>query len=67
MDRRWFLLTALVGAFTVPLAGGAQPAPRVGMLIPIPRADAEISIEAFRKGLRELGYVEGRDIRIEPR
>jgi len=53
--------------FTVLFAAEAQPVPRVGMLIPIPRADAEINIEAFRKGLRELGYVEGRNIRIEPR
>jgi len=53
--------------FTMLFAAGAQPAPRVGMLIPIPRADAELNIEAFRKGLRELGYVEGRDIRIEPK
>src|SRR5262245_893631 len=37
------------------------------MLMPISRADAEINIEAFREGLRKLGYVEGRNIRIEPR
>ena len=41
MDRRRFLLTSLAGALAAPLAGGAQPTPRVGMLIPIPRADAE--------------------------
>jgi putative ABC transport system substrate-binding protein len=67
MDRRRFLLTSLVGALAAPLAAEAQSASRVGMLIPITRADAEINIEAFRQGLRELGYVEGRDIRIEPR
>src|SRR5215475_6300453 len=45
----------------------AQSASRVGMLIPISGTDAETNIEAFRRGLRKLGYVEGRDIRIEPR
>ena len=50
-----------------PLANEAQSSPRVGMLMPVSRADAEINIEAFRKALRELGYVESRDIRIERR
>src|SRR5262249_21222101 len=36
-------------------------------LMPVSRADAEINIEAFRIALRELGYVESRDIRIEQR
>jgi ABC-type uncharacterized transport system substrate-binding protein len=49
------------------LAAEAQSVPRVGMLLPTSRADAEINIEAFRQGLRELGYVEGKDIRVEPR
>jgi hypothetical protein len=52
-------------AFASPLSE-AQSASRVGMLIPVSGTDAETNIEAFRQGLRELGYVEGRDIRIEP-
>jgi ABC-type uncharacterized transport system substrate-binding protein len=59
-----------VVVFAAPLAGEAQPAtkiPRVGMLIPVSRSDAAINIEALRQGLRELGYVEGQHIRMEPR
>jgi putative ABC transport system substrate-binding protein len=37
------------------------------MLIPVRPADAASYIEAFRQGLRELGYVEGQHIAIEPR
>jgi putative ABC transport system substrate-binding protein len=67
MDRRRFLLTSLAGAFAAPLAAGAQPAgkvPRLGILSPgnVPRYD-----DAFRQGLRDLGYVEGQNIFVEYR
>jgi putative ABC transport system substrate-binding protein len=54
---------------TVPLAAGAQQAGRVyriGFLADSPAAFSEPT-EAFRQGLRDLGYVEGRDITIEYR
>jgi len=54
---------------TVPLAAGAQRAGkvyRIGFLADSPAAFSE-PIEAFRQGLRDLGYVEGRDITIEYR
>src|SRR5262245_3487257 len=48
---------------------GAQPAgkriPRIGYLDGAPLRPDSLRIEAFRQGLRELGYVEGRDIAIE--
>jgi putative ABC transport system substrate-binding protein len=53
----------------VPLAAVAQPAGkvhRIGFLADSPAAFLETT-EAFRQGLRELGYVEGRDITIEYR
>jgi putative ABC transport system substrate-binding protein len=37
------------------------------MLIPVRPADAASNIEAFRQGLRALGYVDGQNIIIEPR
>jgi len=42
--------------------------PRIGYLAPVfPCAESVASLEAFRKGLVELGYVEGRSITIECR
>ncbi|HEU5153769.1 MAG TPA: hypothetical protein VFU03_03465, partial [Gemmatimonadales bacterium] len=70
MDRRRFLLTALVGVPAAPLAVEAQPAGkvyRIGILANVPLADAEGARlwGAFIQGLRELGYVEGKNITIE--
>src|ERR1700737_4850161 len=74
--RRRDLLELCAGAFLAsggagvwPLAARAQhPAkvPRVGILSPAEN-DATPEIEAFRRGLRELGYVEGRNITLEYR
>jgi putative ABC transport system substrate-binding protein len=55
--------------FTAPLAVHAQPAgkaaPRIGYLDGGSRSPNSVRVEAFRKGLRELGYVEGQNIAIE--
>ena len=67
MNRRTWLLGSL-GLLAAPLAADAQPAekmPRIGILRPGSPPDP--LVEAFRHGLRELGYVEGRNIRIEYR
>jgi putative ABC transport system substrate-binding protein len=62
---------AIVTALTVFLAGGSPEAqqatkvPRVGFLNPLDRSAPHF--EAFRRGLADLGYVEGRNIAIEPR
>jgi putative ABC transport system substrate-binding protein len=39
--------------------------PRIGYLATVSRSDIAVRIEAFRQGLRELGYVEGKNIVIE--
>jgi putative ABC transport system substrate-binding protein len=66
------LVTALVlGLFTAPAAVEAQPAGRlprvVGYLTEGSIEDARSGLDAFRTALRELGYVEGEAIAIEPR
>jgi putative ABC transport system substrate-binding protein len=53
-----------------PLAAGAQPAAgvyRIGYLASLSAAGGETQFDAFRQGLRDLGYVEGRTIVIETR
>jgi putative ABC transport system substrate-binding protein len=53
-----------------PLAAEAQPAaksPRIGVLFGTTPASEAPRVEAFRQGLRELGYVEGQTIALEYR
>jgi len=70
MDRRRFLLTS-AAALAAPLGVEAQPAgkvPRIGVLVPAePASPTEPNVGAFRQELRDLGYVEGRNIAVEYR
>jgi putative tryptophan/tyrosine transport system substrate-binding protein len=67
------LVTLALGLLLVtPLAAEAQQATtmhRVGRLLAAgsPAAGPDPSFEAFRQGLRELGYVEGQNVVIEDR
>jgi putative tryptophan/tyrosine transport system substrate-binding protein len=64
------LVTLALGLLVPPLAANAQrPAnvPRIGMLLGNDADAAAPSLEAFRQGLRELGYVEGQTIALEYR
>ena len=70
MDRRAFISGITVGLLAGPLAVEAQPAkpvPRIGFLSTDPISARAQALEAFREGLRELGYIEGRNIAIEVR
>jgi putative ABC transport system substrate-binding protein len=68
MDRRRFLLVALASPLALPLVAGAQDgARRIGYLDGGSAADGEPYLEAFRQGLRELGWVEGRTLVVEYR
>jgi putative tryptophan/tyrosine transport system substrate-binding protein len=64
------IVTFTLSMLVVPLLAVAQPvgkARRLGMLIPGSSSDFAPRIEAFRHGLRDLGYIEGRNIIIEYR
>src|SRR3954470_8967190 len=71
MRRRDFI--RLLGAVpTWPVAGGAQQPERVrriGVLMAPSESDAEFNtyLSAFRGGLQELGWTEGRGLRIDTR
>ena len=62
----------LLGALLLPLCFPAQAqqskkVPRIGYLVPGSSATYSARIEAFRRGLRELGYVEEKNILLEYR
>jgi putative tryptophan/tyrosine transport system substrate-binding protein len=69
VDRRAFIGTVAGGLLAAPLAVEAQPAPKVarlGVLLFSTQA-AEPNLPALLAGLRDLGYVEGRNIVFEYR
>src|SRR5947208_12751227 len=67
----WCIVTLTLSLLAAPLATEAQPAGkvhRIGWLSPgFPRPDRDPPVDAFREGLRELGYVEGQNLVIEYR
>ena len=67
--RREFITLLGATALTWPLAGHAQQLPRIGVLTPFNDRDTEgrSRVSAFREALREAGWAEGRNIRIEYR
>ncbi len=70
MERRAFVLTVGIGLLAAPLSLAAQQpqrVPRVGYLFSFTPAEGRHLWEACRQGLRELGYVEGQNIVLEPR
>ena len=70
MDRRTFIGRVAGGLLAAPLAVRAQRVAkvyRIGILEPIPAAQNAANLDALRKGLRDLGYVEGRNLVIEYR
>ena len=67
MDRRRFLLTSVPGVLAVPVAARAQPRRAIiGVLHVSAMADAP-AFPAFRDGLRDLGYVEGKNVVLDYR
>jgi putative ABC transport system substrate-binding protein len=70
MNRRE-LISLLGGAAAAwPVAARAQQAERlqrIGFLTSVSESDAQTRLAAFRQGLRDLGWTEGRNIRIDYR
>ena len=73
MDRRSFLSIVASSLLAAPLAATAQPQAgkvyRIGFLgngNPT-TTSSDPALDTFRQGLRELGWVEGRNVSIEPR
>ncbi len=65
MERRRFIAVLAGGLVAAPLAAEAQQArkvPRIALILPQPPIPEE---RAFLDGMRELGWVEGRNITIE--
>ena len=63
IDRRTFIGTLAGGVLASPFSTLAQPAklPRIGVL----GNENNPPWEGFRRGLRELGYIDGRNVAIE--
>mgnify|MGYP001396157966 CR=1 FL=1 len=67
-NRRKLLIALGAGALAAPLRTYGQQAPkipRIGFLGSTAPSAVSARVEAFRQGLRELGYVEGKNILIE--
>ena len=70
MDRRTFIGVVAGRLLAVPLAAEAQPAGRVYRIGFLGNSMAALEanlVGPFREGLRDLGYVEGRNVLIEYR
>ena len=72
MDRRTFVNLVVGTCLLEPLAVSAQQAGkvfRIGLLLPVtePTSTVRIELEVLRTGLRDLGWVEGKDLLIETR
>src|SRR3989454_10160504 len=70
MDRRTFVGGVAGWLLVAPLAARAQQVAkvyRIGILETIPATRNATNLDALRKGLRDLGYVEGRNLVIEYR
>jgi putative ABC transport system substrate-binding protein len=67
-NLKWLALGAMLFALCGPaLAQQVAKVPRIGFLSGTSAAVTAANVEAFRQGLRELGYAEGNNIAIEYR
>jgi putative ABC transport system substrate-binding protein len=70
MNRRGFIGALAGGLFAAPLVAAAQPTAkvyRIGFLVTATPTETGHLFKALSEGLRELGYVEGRNVVFERR
>jgi len=67
MNNRRAFIASLAGILAGPLVAEAQPAAKIDRIgyLATNLADSPLWREAFLQGLRDLGYVEGRNVMIE--
>jgi putative ABC transport system substrate-binding protein len=66
--RRMFIRTLAGGLLAAPLVTEAQPPTKLGRIaVVVPSAGRSSVMDAFYVGLREAGYIEGRNITIDHR
>src|SRR5215813_1178496 len=63
----WLLATLFLANVSLAEAQQTTKIPRIGYLATAPASAITARVKAFRQGLRELGYVEGKNIVIEQR
>jgi putative ABC transport system substrate-binding protein len=69
-SRRHRALVLALVVLALPVGIDAQPAPKVakiGLLTPSSPAGSGHLVEAFRQGLRDLGYIDGKTVVVEAR
>jgi hypothetical protein len=69
MSRREFITLLGGAAVAWPLTASAQqaPMPIVGFLNSSSLRDSDYRVSALRRGLREVGYIEGQNVSIDYR
>jgi len=70
VSRHWSVVACCAMLIALcSVAKGQQPAkvPRIGLLYSVSHSSVAARAKAFRQGLKELGYVEGKNIVIESR
>jgi putative ABC transport system substrate-binding protein len=70
MNRRTFLCGLTLEMLAAPFAAEAQGArriARIGIVVATSPAAGRHNVDALRRGLRELGYIEGQNILVEER
>jgi putative ABC transport system substrate-binding protein len=70
MMRRRQFIAGLGGAIAWPLAARAQQPDRIrriGMLMTVDDPEAQARVAAFQQGLQQLGWIVGRNVRIDTR